>query len=163
MSNKPTERPARLSDAEIERLCELERQALAGHWYSDLDPRIDGAHQVCRQVEGDKIKSLTVCFMATGVDDDESVPTTDLIAAARNALPALLTELVELRKLVKGVNDAIDAEPELPGDMPDEMWEKIRIDRELARMAFILTVKATKQGIINRIAALAAPHGVEVE
>ena len=42
------------------------------------------------------------------------------------------------------VRAAIDLEPEVPGDMPDEMWEALRNDRDAMRQAFVITVKETK-------------------
>jgi len=50
------------------------------------------------------------------------------------------------------VRAAIDLEPELPGDMPDEMWEAIRNDRDAMRKALVICVKETKAGIKSRLA-----------
>lgn len=54
------------------------------------------------------------------------------------------------------VRAAIDAEPELPGDMPDEMWGALRSfayrdDREGMIEALRLAVRMTKQGIKARL------------
>lgn len=46
---------------------------------------------------------------------------------------------------------AVDAEPELPGDMPDEMWLSIRDDRDAATEAMRIVVRQTKCGIKARI------------
>ena len=46
---------------------------------------------------------------------------------------------------------AVYAEPELPGDMPDAMWEAIRNDRDAIATALRITVRQTKEGIIERI------------
>lgn len=46
---------------------------------------------------------------------------------------------------------AIMAEPELPGDMPDEMWEAIRNDRDAAVECMRIVVRQTKAGIIKRL------------
>ena len=45
----------------------------------------------------------------------------------------------------------VNAEPELPGGMPDEMWIKLHNDRDLTQEAFRLTVRLTKKGIISKI------------
>ena len=50
------------------------------------------------------------------------------------------------------VRAAIDLEPELPGSMPDEMWEAIRNDRDAMRQALVICVKETKAGIKSRLA-----------
>lgn len=46
---------------------------------------------------------------------------------------------------------AVDAEPELPGDMPDEMWEAARNDRDAMAEAMRIAVRQTKAGIKERI------------
>lgn len=46
---------------------------------------------------------------------------------------------------------AVDAEPELPGSMPDEMWYAICSDRKAATEAMRIIVRQTKQGIRDRI------------
>ena len=60
------------------------------------------------------------------------------------------TKLLELNAAIKAVND----EPELPGDMPDEMWNAIRNDRDAVAEALRITVRQTKSGIIKRMAAM---------
>ncbi len=49
------------------------------------------------------------------------------------------------------VRQVIDLEPELPGGMPNEMWEAIRNNREACELAFKVTVKETKAGILKRL------------
>lgn len=60
-------------------------------------------------------------------------------------------------KLVSGERErcikAVEDEPELPGDMPDEMWEAIRNDRDAVSQAFVIAVRQTKDEIIRRIRA----------
>lgn len=46
---------------------------------------------------------------------------------------------------------AVDAEPELPGEMPDEMWEVLSSDRDAATKALQIIVRKTKSGIRDRI------------
>ena len=45
---------------------------------------------------------------------------------------------------------AILDEPECPGDMPDEMWETIKNDRDAATRTYQIVVKQTKENIIGR-------------
>lgn len=49
------------------------------------------------------------------------------------------------------VRAAIEAEPELPGDMPDEMWAVISKDRDAAAECLRIVVRQTKVGIIQRL------------
>ncbi len=49
------------------------------------------------------------------------------------------------------VMKAIDDEPEYPGEMPDEMWEAIKNDKDAVTMALRLTVRLTKCGIKVRL------------
>lgn len=58
---------------------------------------------------------------------------------------------IEFRLHPNKVMDAIDAEPELPGEMPDEMWEAIKNDKDAMTELLRITVRATKSGIKNRI------------
>ena len=46
---------------------------------------------------------------------------------------------------------AIEAEPELPGPMPDKMWNKIKSDRDATEKLFQLAISATKKGIMERL------------
>lgn len=48
---------------------------------------------------------------------------------------------------------AVDDEPELPGDMPDDMWETIVGDRDATAEAMRVVVRQTKAGIRERIIA----------
>lgn len=57
---------------------------------------------------------------------------------------------IELNAAIKAVND----EPELPGEMPDEMWNAIRNDRDAVAEALRIAVRQTKSGIIKRMAAM---------
>ena len=45
---------------------------------------------------------------------------------------------------------AITDEPELPGEMPEEMWEVLRNDRDAATKAMRIAVRQTKGGILKR-------------
>lgn len=47
--------------------------------------------------------------------------------------------------------EVINSEPELPGDMPDEMWEAIRNDRNACAEAMRIVVRQTKSNIINNL------------
>lgn len=75
----------------------------------------------------------------------------------------LFTEMVTLKRVMSVLSDlierrlvlrAVDDEPEYPGDIPDEMWNEVRSDRELLAEALRLTVRSTKQGIRARIESL---------
>jgi len=55
-----------------------------------------------------------------------------------------------LDKFIKAVDD----EQELPGDMPDEMWQAIQNDRDAVCKAMQLSVLQTKNNIRNRIVTL---------
>ena len=46
---------------------------------------------------------------------------------------------------------AVTDEPEVPGTMPDEMWEAIRDDRDAIENAIRIAVQQTKAGIRERI------------
>ena len=49
------------------------------------------------------------------------------------------------------VSRAIDAEPELPDDMPDEVWNVMSTDRKAAEECLRIAVRQAKDGIRNRL------------
>ena len=49
------------------------------------------------------------------------------------------------------VRYVIESEPELPGDMPEEIFELIQKDRQAAEEVMRLTVRVTKQRIKERL------------
>ena len=53
------------------------------------------------------------------------------------------------------VYKAIYDEPELPGEMPDEVWEVLRSDRAMMDTALRGVVQNAKQGIRDRIERVA--------
>lgn len=55
------------------------------------------------------------------------------------------------------VLDAIEAEPALPGHMPDEMWAAINGDRDAIEEAMRIAVRQTKSGIKERLNAHVIP------
>lgn len=63
-----------------------------------------------------------------------------------------LTEHRAMMVKLSTVRAAIDLESELPGGMPDEMWESIRDDRDACERAFKIAVIETKSGIKSRLA-----------
>lgn len=78
----------------------------------------------------------------------------ELLVGRTCELDAALAENARLRELVLA---AVEAEPELPGEMPDTVWAATREDAERTLRA---TVRATKRNIADRItAALAARPG----
>ena len=70
----------------------------------------------------------------------------DMGARAENERDAALREVKVLRQ-------AIADEPEYPGDMPDEMWDELRNNRDTMIEALRLTAKLTKEGITARAEA----------
>lgn len=54
---------------------------------------------------------------------------------------------IERERCLKAVED----EPELPGDMPDEMWVAIAGDRDAMAEAMRIVARQTKAGILDRI------------
>ena len=50
---------------------------------------------------------------------------------------------------------AVDDEPELPGEMPDEVWEALRSDRVMMETIMRGVVQTAKQGIRDRIERVA--------
>lgn len=56
---------------------------------------------------------------------------------------------------------AMDAEPEYPDGMPDEMWELISTDRDAAAEAFRIAVRQTKEGIKDGASELMAGWGFD--
>ena len=49
------------------------------------------------------------------------------------------------------VRAAAMAEPELPDEMPDEMWEACRSDRATMQEAMRVVVRLTRDGILGRL------------
>lgn len=64
---------------------------------------------------------------------------------------ALAAQAERVRQLEEAVLRAIDAEPELPGPMPDDMWEVIKGDRTACTHALVVCVQETKAGIRERV------------
>jgi hypothetical protein len=67
------------------------------------------------------------------------------------ARPAGLLDISE-------VQYAVESEPEMPGQMPDEMWDAIRNDRDACAEAMRIAVRQTKSGILGRINKLNSPN-----
>lgn len=55
---------------------------------------------------------------------------------------------------VDKIMEVVDVEPELPDDMPDEMWEACSSSREYMQEALRTVVRLTKEGIRSRLSAL---------
>ena len=60
---------------------------------------------------------------------------------------------------LSAVYKAIDDEPELPGEMPDEVWEALRSDRAMMEIVLRGVVQTTKQNIKGRIERVAQGRG----
>lgn len=56
---------------------------------------------------------------------------------------------------LSAVYKAIDDEPELPGEMPDEVWESLRSDRAMLETVLRGVVQTAKQNIRDRIERVA--------
>jgi len=60
----------------------------------------------------------------------------------------------EYERGVRAAAGEVAKEPNLPGDMPDEMWQAIQGNRELVQQGMRISVQQTKANCINRILAL---------
>ena len=78
--------------------------------------------------------------------------TDEMIARITASLTQSQNEVERLRK-------AIEDEPELPGEMPDEMWNAMNGNREQTTLFMQFIVKTTKRNILARVppSALSAP------
>jgi hypothetical protein len=56
---------------------------------------------------------------------------------------------------------AIEAEPELPGHLPEEMFEVIRDDQAALAETLRIAVRQTKAGILKRVAKLYSPNAAD--
>lgn len=65
----------------------------------------------------------------------------------------LAQKMAGIKEVVEITLDAIKTEPEFPGDMPDELWDKMNGDRENCTKVMQNSVRLTKQGIIERLQA----------
>lgn len=86
-------------------------------------------------------------LQGTGFDPPDAA----LIAAAPSHVDLIERLFAQLEQARTEFTAAVDAEPELPGDMPDEMWLSIRDDRDAATEAMRIVVRQTKCGIKARI------------
>lgn len=59
--------------------------------------------------------------------------------------------LMDTAILLEDAIKAVEDEPELPGQMPDEMWAMINGDRDAIEELLRITVRQTKSGIIERL------------
>lgn len=60
-----------------------------------------------------------------------------------------------LRAEHQWVREMVEKEEELSGDMPDEMWEAIKNDRDATAQAMRIAVRCTKQNILTKLKARA--------
>ena len=70
---------------------------------------------------------------------------------------ALTSQAARVRELERLVLEAIDAEPELSGPMPDGMWNIINGDRTACTHALVVCVQETKAGIRERVLKALTP------
>ena len=74
---------------------------------------------------------------------------------ASTSIDHIAQALLESRnEALEEAERAVEAEPELPGDMPDEMWAAIRNDRDACQESHKITVRGTKKNIIHNIRQL---------
>lgn len=73
------------------------------------------------------------------------------MAGTKDLLEVIAIEVEAKRLERERCLAAVSAGPELPGDMPDEMWDALSNDRDVATEALRIIVRQTKEGIINRI------------
>ncbi len=68
-------------------------------------------------------------------------------------LEVVAKEIASLQLSKERVIKAIDDEPELPGDMPDIIYESVKNDKDALTELLRITVRETKDGIKKRIAS----------
>jgi hypothetical protein len=73
------------------------------------------------------------------------------MADVKNALANLQSEPKEEMYPKESVMKAINDEPELPGEMPDEIYYSFKDDKGALAELLRITVKETKKGIRNRL------------
>lgn len=81
---------------------------------------------------------------------DEAKRVLELIPLVQAALRAVVPSETTSSYSADFIREAIDAEPELPGEMPDAMWEAMK-DREYCTEAMRIAVRQTKRGIKERL------------
>lgn len=91
------------------------------------------------------------CGASTGHHKTEA----EAIAAWNRRTPTLAPQGLPPAGLREAVA-AVEAEPELPGPMPDEMYAALQGDRDACAEACRIIVRQTKAGIKSRILGLAA-------
>lgn len=105
---------------DIDELERLLADATPGEWVSEFDPMDDGDHAtaVCLPGKAGAIGTfLAYCqhnwneadYSERRISWKEATANAALIVAARNSLPAILTEIRELRELKERFSEAVDA------------------------------------------------------
>lgn len=73
-------------------------------------------------------------------------------------------ELAQAKATIERMRDCVVVEEVLPGDMPDEMWQAIKGDRDLMCEVIRAAVAATKESILERMdsnVSLTNPKGAD--
>lgn len=70
-------------------------------------------------------------------------------AKENETFPAFVERLSTALACVTALQKAIDDEPELPGEMPDEMWDAIKYDRDAMAEAMREVVRQTKLNLVK--------------
>ncbi len=65
-----------------------------------------------------------------------------------------------IKTVVDAALQAIIDEPELPGEMPDEMWNELNGDRESTTTSMQYVVRRTKSAITERFESFLQEHGL---
>lgn len=64
-----------------------------------------------------------------------------------NAVLPNVSGSLPVEDVVKAIND----EPELPGEMPDEIYQAVKNDKDALTELVRITVRETKKGILERL------------
>lgn len=108
--------------------------------------------------EGERDENGNLTDMALAIDalidfgcdcgDDNDPPC--LGCLCEKALRTERKRALAAESKVSQMVEAIKSEPELPGEMPDYVWNLIKNDRDLATESLRIAVRRTKAGILVR-------------
>tara|TARA_R110000868_G_scaffold90375_1_gene251010 strand:+ start:155 stop:469 length:315 start_codon:yes stop_codon:yes gene_type:complete len=78
-------------------------------------------------------------------------------APAEDVVTPMMAEILSFADAVRGAErerceQAVRDEPELPGEMPQAMFDTVQHDKDACAEALRILVRLTKQGILERIA-----------
>lgn len=130
-------------------------------------------HRLRNLLEGLKAENVEDCMKETpermrvlgailAEAADEAVKVLSSVRPEARRMTVESLEDIDRRTMLaeSAVAEAIDAEPELLGPMPDAMWEAINGDRDATMAAMRIAVRQTKAGIKARLGCSCGPqHG----